>query len=125
MRKQRMMAFGFLLSLGFLGFGFYLGCSKSAHYITEEGFERIQNGMTLADVEGILLVPPGSYTKWYEPVPATVEVQCADAVDALFWIDEELEIVVLFDDQGRVCYKIKLRTQRISVFTLLRNLLGF
>lgn len=94
--------------------GLYLGLPRSPRF-TDEQFDRIQVGMTRAEVEAVLGCPPGCYAQ--EPVLAWIE----SPPDALEWAADSpgplaengdqpaLRVAVCFDDRGKVEAKFRTR----------------
>jgi hypothetical protein len=70
------------------------------HRVHLERYDLIENGMTRADVERILGVPPGDYAP-REVVPLWSRVLVLGD-EVLSWIDEGGTVMVGFDSQGRV-----------------------
>ncbi len=94
------------LALLAIGVGIYLCLPKSPRF-TEDQYERIQLGMTLAEVEAVLGCPPGNYA----PVDLVSMARgkqprtdwAADVPEPLFNDQQRaLCIHVLFDADGKV-----------------------
>jgi hypothetical protein len=69
-----------------------------------ESFERIQEGMTLAEVEAILGGPPRDYTGG-SMVPIIILSNTSAWADSRMWVGDEMAIDVALDDSGRIFLK--------------------
>jgi hypothetical protein len=85
-----------------VGFMAMRAIRSHAHDITSEGFNRIHNGLTLAQVESILGKPAGYYSqRGAVYVDSTVTL----AGNRHDWITDEIAITVWCDGGGRVVGK--------------------
>jgi hypothetical protein len=74
--------------------------APTLHNLTPESFERVQEGMTLAEVEATLGGPPGDYTGG-GMVPLILLSNTQAWADSRMWVGDELAIDVSLDDRGR------------------------
>ena len=93
------------------------------HPINRANFERIQEGMTCADVEAILGGPPGDYTTPFDlPLARSFGMQRVTA-----WFGDEGCVGIKFDDEGRVrmAWFAPSRRSQMSLLQRLRAWLGW
>jgi hypothetical protein len=96
--RRRLLVFGLLAGLLVLGASVWLLLPRTA--ITRENAQKIQVGMTLAEVETILGHPAGDYrTNPQGPPPALVFPGDETVVS---WYDDATSVSVVLDERGRV-----------------------
>jgi hypothetical protein len=131
MRKPKCIRLLVLLT-GLLGAMAYLGwwcLAPPSHQITRERISQLQRGMSQAEVEALLGVPPGNYCSTrnveliYPRRWPLVDVPCRGEK----WISDEAGVTVYFDDAGTVVYEqvIFVVIRRRSLLDRLRDSLGW
>jgi hypothetical protein len=109
-RRRLLLALGLTACVGLAGLLVWLN-SRTPH-INTQTFEQICPGMTVAEVEAILGVPPGDYTGgkvkiYHEEVREGVRrgnvVGPGDHYTE--WVGEEIAVLVWLDDDGKVARK--------------------
>jgi len=127
------------LLLVFAGFacvliaGYFLHAWLTKTHINRETFERIENGMTLAEVEQIIGVPPGNYETRQRngprhPRSAYVLFEgnnIYSIAPEVTWSSNDGEIIVTVSKDGRVMHKHFNDVELESVSDTLRRWLGF
>src|SRR5262245_52940700 len=82
----------------------FVEMSRAGRGSTQEAFERIQVGMTYAEVKQLLDCPPGRYGWPSWPVGAK-NIHSVRWEHWMLWQSEESWIMVCFADDGRVVKK--------------------
>lgn len=118
-RKQRMAFLGALLAVLLIGL-FAISLIGPGHRINQEGFSKLKRGMTVKEVESILMAPSGDYrvkdhgkkalevklhaqsqeqllALWREFRPGNKAVT---EIDPEVWVSDEIAIEVWFDQNG-------------------------
>jgi hypothetical protein len=70
--------------------------------IDKDTCDRVQPGMSLAEVEAILGGPPGNYTGFFFGTDASITLTVAGSSNRKQWTGTRGVLLVFFDDQGRV-----------------------
>ena len=70
--------------------------------IDQDACDRIQPGMSLAEVEGILGGPPGNYTGLFLKKDVSIPLTVAGSTSRKQWIGTRGVLIVFFDEQERV-----------------------
>jgi hypothetical protein len=115
MRRRRLLLVGLVAAVLLAG-GLFLRLAYPRHDISPEGYERIDVGMTLEEVEAILGGPPGDHTNGrYEAPPYPVRGLAIDPNPPPGvwhdWWGERAAILVKFDLGGRVRDKVILQVE--------------
>jgi hypothetical protein len=113
-----LLAVGGALSL------FLSGYWSSRPGITRANFDRLEPGMSRAQVEAILGGPPGEYVTWHGPEPYLPVPWGIHYHQYEFWTGDECEVAVLFDASGRLSDK-DIGGELYKEPTMLENLLGW
>src|SRR4030095_4340791 len=61
MKRKRLLRLAMLALLGIVGFSLYLWYTSANRRINRAAFDRIREGMSLAEVEEVIGCPPGNY----------------------------------------------------------------
>lgn len=125
MKKRLLLLLGgaaCLLVAGYFVYGWL-----TASPINRDTFERIENGMTLKEVEELIGLPPGEYEKgvmyWYAE-PGSMFGMKGDKCES--WSSNNGQIVVWVSPEGKVTDKdFNEPLERESTFDTLRRWLGF
>ena len=131
LRKRPVLALGLLAALLLLAGGALLvWVNIPRHHINQEGFEKIQVGMTWGEVEEILGVPPGDYGQGkrstgyiigeFDPDFPIVH----DEQNMEEWSAGDVLVRVVYDREGRVGWKVLGTVTREDFFARLRRWLG-
>jgi hypothetical protein len=98
--------------------------------VTRANYERIQEGMTLPEVAGILGGPPGNYSRFPDNEAGLWALDWADPELGLQYfrgreacVGTELAVAVWFNDQGRVRRKAAFEVPEPTFLDRLRRLL--
>jgi len=73
--------------------------------VNRAAFERIEEGMTVAEVEEILGGPPGDY-RTLPPPPFQVGISFGPPLDRRKWRGDGIDVEVCFNNVGRVGWKV-------------------
>src|SRR5262245_44517658 len=110
--RTRVVVGAALLLAGVLGLAALLSPNGPRHRITEEGYKAIKVGMSQEDVEKLLGLPAGDYTKHSIGFPLCgfgVPHETFGSLDSLKetleWRSDDGEIHIGFDHDGRVLSK--------------------
>ena len=100
--------------------------------LTQANYQRIREGMTLPEVEGLLGGPPGNYSRIPDKEAGlwTIDPDRPDLNRQFFigrevWVGNELAVAVWFDDHGRVARKESYETLDRGLLQRFRDLLGW
>ncbi len=99
--------------------------------ITRANYERIREGMTLQQVEGLLGGPSGNYSRIPDKEAGlwAIDPDRPDLGRRFFigrevWTGDALAVAVWFDDEGRVARKESYETLDRGLLRRLRDLMG-
>jgi hypothetical protein len=114
------------------GFCVLVWCmNQPAPGINRHSYERIEEGMTMAEVEDILGGPPGDYRKHKSGIRYRAEGgifgdEPRGMKSLEYWYSDSTDIRVGFADDGRVCWKQnrEIPPREDSLVERLRRLLG-
>jgi hypothetical protein len=109
MRKRALAAL-IAVGLGVAGVAFWVWPDQTDGGISRGGFERIQDGMTQAEVEAILGGPPGDYSAAYVVYGGAMFVIAphghGPACREELWKEDGVAVVVYFGPDGTVADKM-------------------
>lgn len=128
LRERPVLALGLLAALLFLaGAGALLWLNTPRHRISRESFEKIQVGMTRAEVEEILGVPPGDYGpgNTYALLNQSRGATFPTGWSTVAWKAGDMSVLVAYDLEGRVAWKKLGRALRRNFLSRLRRWLGW
>jgi hypothetical protein len=113
-RKRLILAFALFAGLVVAALGIGYALLPTGHGITRADTDRIQIGMTAAEVEAVLGMPPGFYRADMDrKAPARQKHQgivradndkVITAAEVMFWYVEEAAIYVYLDENARVVW---------------------
>jgi hypothetical protein len=124
--RRRVLVLVMLAAAGLAGYVGWLWLAIPPHRINVATFRGIQHGMTLAEVEAILGVPPGDYRDrtagW--PVGALFLRNDEDQPVKQEWHSDEASIGAYFNKQGRYVGGGCVNFEPPTLFQRLRAWLG-
>jgi hypothetical protein len=105
-RRRLLLCVGVVACLG-LAVGGFVWLTLPPPGVTRENYERIREGMSQADVEAVLGVPPGAYGRG-----GIAEIASSNSILVFdpswrteCWAGDTISIQVSFDTDGRVAWK--------------------
>ena len=104
MKTRHAIWLGLILAVIALSIALFL-IDWSGGPISRTAYTRINEGMSEADVLGILVVPPGNYSTDFYTAVSNEEEGERRYGKHLWWIGDQAMIDVELDDQGKVCWK--------------------
>jgi hypothetical protein len=121
-RSRRLVLFGLPAGLAVLAFAAWLLWPRTA--ITRENAAKIQQGMTLAEVQAVLGEPADPRGEDSALWPDDVIPAGSRLVVGRFWVGDDVLVVVAFDRGGRVEAVRVLGRARVTLADRLRRWLG-
>jgi hypothetical protein len=128
--RRRRLLLGVLGAVALVACGLFAWLLLPRPGVTRANYERIQEGMTLPEVEGILGGLPGNYSRFPDNEASLWALDWADPELSLHyfrgreaWVGDELAVAVWFNDQGRVRRKAAFEVPEPTFLDRLRRLL--
>jgi hypothetical protein len=129
LRRRRLPLVG-LGAVALLAGGLFAWLGLPRPGVTRANYERIQEGMTLPEVESILGGPPGNYSRLPDNEAGLWAIDFADPElgpqyfrGREAWVGGELAVAVWLNDQGRVRRKAAFDVPEPTFLDRLRRLL--
>jgi hypothetical protein len=106
------------LGLGFVSYRFV----APRHHVNREGFERIQVGMHINEVQQILGGPPGDYSTGPAECDTILIVTGESVGTRKSWLGDEGRLNIWFDNHEMVTDKLLFTGRRVGETSLLNRL---